>query len=176
MRIQVGQLAPEVETADVFGRPVSLQALRGRPVLLSFYRYASCPICNLRVRDLRQAAPALEARGLVLLGVFQSDAATIGRYVGRQQAPFPLVADPGLALYRRYGVERGWVAMLRWPTIAAALQAFGAGFLPGRVDGPFDRTPADFLIDAEGRIAIAHYGQHLSDHVAVDTLQAALGG
>lgn len=175
MRIEVGQMAPDVQVEDVFGRPVSLQALRGRPVLLSFYRYASCPICNLRVRDLRQAAPGLEAQGLALVGVFQSDAATIGRYVGRQQAPFPLVADPGLVLYRRYGVERGWAAMLRWPTMAAALRAFAAGYLPGRVDGPFDRTPADFLIDRDGRVVIAHYGRHLSDHVAIDALEAALG-
>lgn len=175
MRIQVGQLAPDVQTTDVFGRPLSLQSLRGRPVLLSFYRYASCPVCNLRVRDLRQAAPALEALGLAVVGVFQSDAAGIGRYVGRQEAPFPLVADPGLVLYRRYGVERGWAAMLRWPTIAAALRAFAAGFLPGRIDGPVDRTPADFLIDRDGRVVIAHYGRHLSDHVSIAALEAALG-
>ncbi len=175
MRIQAGEMAPDVQAVDVFGRAVSLRSLRGRPVLLSFYRYASCPVCNLRVRDLRQAAPALEALGLALVGVFQSDAATIGHYVGRQQAPFPLVADPGLALYRRYGVERGWAAMLRWPTMVAALRAFAAGYLPGRVDGPFDRTPADFLIGADGRVLIAHYGRHLSDHVSIEALQAALG-
>ena len=174
MRIQAGQLAPELQAEDVFGRPVSLQALRGRPVLLSFYRYASCPICNLRVRDLRLAAPALEAAGLALVGVFQSDVETIHRHVGRQQAPFPIVADPGLALYRRYGVERGWSAMLRWPTMAAALRAFAAGFLPGRVDGPIDRTPADFLIGPDGRVLLAHYGRHLSDHIEIEALQAAL--
>lgn len=175
MRLQAGQPAPDVQTLDVLGGPVSLQQWRGRPVLLSFYRYASCPLCNLRVRDLREAAPQLQAQGLVLVGVFQSDAATIGRHVGQQQLPFPLVADPALALYRRYGVERSWAAMLRWPTLTGAVRAMAAGFLPGRVDGPIDRTPADFLIDAQGRIAMAHYGRHLGDHLPIAELRAWLG-
>lgn len=176
MKLQAGQMAPDLEVLDLSGHLVSLRALRGRAVLLSFYRYASCPLCNLRVRDLREAAPQLEALGLVMVGVFQSDAATLGRYVGRQQAPFALVADPDMALYRRYGVERRWLAMLHPSTLAGALRAFAAGFLPGRIDGPVHRIPADFLIDAQGRIAVAHYGGHAGDHLPIEALKEELAG
>lgn len=175
MRLQAGQWAPDVEVSDVFGQAVSLKAWRGRPVLLSFYRYASCPLCNLRVRDLGEAVPELRALGLEVVGVFQSDAAGIRRHAGRRQPPFALVADPGMALYRRYGVERGWTALLRWPVMVAALRALAAGFLPGRVDGPIDRMPADFLVDADGRLVIAHYGRHIGDHLPIEAVAAALG-
>lgn len=175
MRLQAGEPAPDLEVADVFGAAVSLRAWRGRPVLLSFYRYAGCPICNLRLRDLREAAPALQAQGLRLVGVFQSGAATLRRHLADAPLPFPLVADPGLALYRRYGVERRWAALLSAPTLAAAAKAMAAGLLPGRIDGPVDRVPADFLIGADGRIRIAHYGRHLADHLPLDALVPASG-
>lgn len=174
MKLQAGQMAPDLEAMDLSGHPVSLRALRGRAVLLSFYRYASCPLCNLRVRDLREAAPQLQALGLVAVGVFQSDAATLGRHVGRQRPPFSLLADPGMALYRRYGVERSGLAMLHPATLAGALRAMAAGFLPGRIDGPVDRMPADFLIDAQGRIAVAHYGRHAGDHLPIEVLKEGL--
>ncbi len=174
MRIQAEQRAPDFQAVDVFGHPVSLQALQGRMVLLSFYRYASCPLCNLRVRDLREAAPGLAAAGVAMVGVFQSDAASIRRHAGRLPLPFPLVADPDMELYRSYAVERSWVAMLRWPTLVAAVRALAAGFRPGRIDGPVDRTPADFLIGPDGRVVLAHYGRHLDDHLPLDAIQAAL--
>ncbi len=47
-------VAPEFAVADVFGVPVRLADYRGQRLLLSFYRYASCPLCNLRVHELLQ--------------------------------------------------------------------------------------------------------------------------
>lgn len=170
MHLSVGSPAPALITTDFLGNPVDLAALRGRPVLLSFYRYASCPVCNLRMHSIIQAYPQWAAKGLAVVAVFQSPTASIAQYVGRQDAPFPIVPDPGMALYRRFGVEARWAGLLSPKGMLAALKAFGKGFLPGRVDGPVQRTPADFLIDAQGRIALAHYGTHIDDHVPMGTI------
>lgn len=51
-RLQANDRAPEFVARDFLGAPVDLQPLRGHKVMLSFYRYASCPLCNLRMRDL----------------------------------------------------------------------------------------------------------------------------
>jgi peroxiredoxin Q/BCP len=171
MRLHPGTPAPRFETEDFLGTPVRLAALLGKPVLLSFYRYASCPLCNLRVRELMGHQPELEASGLVLVGVFQSPRQEIARHVGRQDATFPLVPDPSMDLYRRYGVERSPWAMLSGRVIRDALRAMRAGFRPGRIDGPLDRLPADFLIAPDGTVAIAYYAEHQSDHLPVEEIK-----
>lgn len=170
MQLPVGSIPPALSTLDFLGDPVDLAALRGRPVLLSFYRYASCPVCNLRMHSIIQAYPEWAAQGLAVIAVFQSPTESIAQYVGRQDAPFPIVPDPGMALYRRFGVEAHWSGLLSPKGMLTALKAFRQGFLPGRVDGPFQRTPADFLIDTQGRIALAHYGSHIDDHVPMGTI------
>jgi peroxiredoxin Q/BCP len=170
MRLSAGSPAPSLITTDFLGDSVDLAALRGRPVLLSFYRYASCPICNLRMHAIIQAYPQWSAQGLAVIAVFQSPAESITQYVGRQDAPFPIVPDPHMALYRRFGVEARWRGLLSLQVMSAALRAFRQGFLPGRVEGPMQRTPADFLIDAQGQIALAHYGADIDDHVPLGTI------
>lgn len=170
MRLATGSIIPSFDAADLFGQRVNLAELCGRPVLLSFYRYASCPVCNLRVHTIVQAHSKWFAQGLVVVAVFQSSADSIKQYVGRQDAPFAIVPDPEMDLYRRFGVESRWSGLLSWRVMMAALSAFRKGFLPGRIEGPLQRTPADFLIDAQGRIALAHYGKDIDDHIPLDTI------
>jgi thioredoxin-dependent peroxiredoxin len=170
MRLSPGSFPPALRSTDFLGDAVDLAALKGRPVLLSFYRYASCPVCNFRVHSLIEVYPEWSAQGLEMVGVFQSPAESVAQYVGRQDAPFPIVPDPDMALYRRFGVEARWAGMFTWNVIKAALQAFRKGFLPGRIEGPAQRTPADFLIDRQGRIAVAHYGKDIDDHIPLATI------
>lgn len=170
MRLTPGTTAPSLATTDFLGEAVNLDFLRGRPVLLSFYRYASCPVCNLRVHSVIKAFPQWSAQGLAVVAVFQSPVESITQYVGRQDAPFPIVADPEMALYRRFGVESRWGGLLSQRVITAVLRAFHKGFWPGKVEGPAQRIPADFLIDAQGRIALAHYGSDIDDHMPLDTI------
>lgn len=170
MQLKPGSLTPDLHTSDFLDEAVDLVLLRGRPVLLSFYRYASCPVCNLRVHSIIESFPQWSEQGLAVVGVFQSTKESIAQYVGRQDAPFPIVPDPDMVLYKRFGVESKWRGLMSINVIAAAIQAFGKGFLPGKVEGPMHRTPADFLIDARGRIAVAHYGQDIDDHIPLDTI------
>lgn len=171
MRLNAGTDCPPLVGEDYRGPLIDLANLRGQPVLLSFYRYAGCPICNLRVHQLIQAYPRLQSAGLRLMGVFQSPAAVMARNVGEQHPPFALIADPQLQLYRRFGVEQRWLGLFNPAVMVAAVKAMAKGFWPGAVNGPLNRVPADLLIDAQGRVAIAHYGQHLDDHLPLATIE-----
>jgi thioredoxin-dependent peroxiredoxin len=174
MRLSPGIAAPHLKTVDFLGNPVDLETHRGRPVLLSFYRYASCPLCNMRVRDLIVANASLSDAGLAMIAVFQSSAASIATYVGKQDAPFPIVADPEMVLYQRYGLESRWLGLGSVKVVSRAIQAFVTGFLPGKIEGPVNRVPADFLIDQYGRIDIAYYGRDIDDHMPIDKIEAWL--
>ncbi|WP_224703834.1 peroxiredoxin family protein [Devosia aquimaris] len=172
-RLTEGQMAPSMETTDLFGAPVSLAALRGRKVMLSFYRYASCPLCNLRVHSMIGRHPEWVARGLSVVAVFQSSAADIAQHVGRQDAPFPIVPDPAMQHYKRYGVETSWLGFLKAGLRPGALmEAFSRGYLPAMFNGPLNRVPADFLIDENGRLVRCYYGADVGDHLPMAEIEA----
>jgi thioredoxin-dependent peroxiredoxin len=175
-RLIAGQAAPAFETRDHFGEKVSLSGLLGRKVLLSFYRYASCPLCNMRVNQMIRRHAAWQAAGLEMIGVFQSPARDIRRYVGRQDAPFPIVPDATMQFYRRYGVETSWLGMIKGSGRLGLIgTAMAKGFVPGRTNGPIHRVPADFLIDETGRLALCFYGRDAGDHLDFATIDRFAG-
>ena len=176
MRLVAGQTAPAFRVVDIAGQPVALESYRGHSLLLSFYRYASCPFCNLRVHELIQRLPEFEEHGLSLVAVFQSSRIGILDYVGKQRPPFPIIPDPAHRLYRHYGVEsslRGFAAGFV-QHLGKAMRSMRMGFLPGPMDGIKTLIPADFLIAPDDAIRIAYYGRNISDHLSIDTLLQAL--
>ncbi|MBU2551422.1 MAG: peroxiredoxin family protein [Proteobacteria bacterium] len=52
MRLDPGRPAVDFEVRDIFGQTRRLEDYRGRKLMLSLYRYASCPLCSFRVRVL----------------------------------------------------------------------------------------------------------------------------
>ncbi len=176
MKLQPGDAAPEIGTNDYLGNPIRLHEYKGRWVLLSFYRYASCPFCNLRVHKLSQQAKELHRLNLSLIGVFQSPTEAIAKHAGARDPGFPLIADPSQALYAQFGLETSWVGVLtgmifKMPTMMAAMFK---GFLPGSIEGDFTQMPADFLINPDGIIVIANYGTDLGDHLPLETVYKTL--
>ena len=173
-RLCSGDYAPVFRVSDWQGGDVDTRHFRGRWLLLSFYRYASCPLCNLRVHELSERHPRWQARGLDMLAVFQSPVDKLRQYVGRQHLPFPLIADPEQTLYRLYGVGHSWTGFLaawakRLPEIGRAV--LQEGYLPGSVEGGIHRIPADFLVGPDGRIAEAHYGRDIGDHLPISRIE-----
>lgn len=173
MRLVAGQRAPDFVWADVHGQQHQLSALAGQPVLLAFHRYASCPLCNLHMHALIARHAALHEAGLHVLAFFQSSAEVIGRNVGRQDAPFPILGDPDKRIYGMYGVEGSAGGVLRGAARLGDL--FGAarlGFLPGEIDGDVSMVPADFLIGPDQLIHSAYYGADVGDHMPLDQIEA----
>ena len=180
MTLTAGSPAPEFDAVDLFDQPVTLTSYRGRPVLLSFFRNAACALCNLRVRQLIQRFPALQAQGLEVVVVFESSADALRQYVGRQDAPFPIVADPTAALYDLYQVESSEEKVATTMAMAATAAVIGEaadnGFeLVPEADANFLRMPADFFIDRDGTIRKAHYADFVWDHLPFETVEALLG-
>jgi hypothetical protein len=97
-------------------------------------------------------------------------------------APFPIIADPTGALYRLYETaasQRGLQFALRHRKEEfAEAQRLGLEALvndgPAYGDGVLDRLPAEFLIDPDQRIGIAHYGKDIGDFLPLETLERHL--
>src|SRR5689334_1303194 len=105
-RIKDAEKAREFSVEDIEGHLLNLRGYRGKYVLLSFFRFASCPFCNLRVHHIIERYPEWQAKDLEVLAIFESSPQTMQDYVGKQAAPFPLIGDSANQLYRLYGLEK----------------------------------------------------------------------
>jgi hypothetical protein len=148
-------------------------------LLLSFFRNAACALCNLQIHHLIQRHPEYRARGLEIVAVFESPRESILMNVSKQNAPFPIVADPDAALYDLYGVETSEEKMMApvdegWRT-AMIRDAEAIGYPLIHEDGSnFFRMPADFLIGPDQRLLVALYSSAVGEHIAFETIDNAL--
>ncbi|NIV31324.1 MAG: redoxin domain-containing protein, partial [Anaerolineae bacterium] len=68
--LDVGQKAPDFTLPNAFGKSVSLsEYLEKGPVVLTFYRGAWCPYCNLELHALHASLPHFERYGARLIAV-----------------------------------------------------------------------------------------------------------
>lgn len=176
MTLAPGQSAPDFEATNWDGTPVRLADHRDRKVWLAFFRYASCPLCNLRVHDIIARHADLASRGVDVLAVFQSPPERIASYVGKQAPPFPILADPTEALYGKYGLRTSLLAYLHPKNFGVVFRAMRRGFLPGPPDGSATRVPGDFLIRPDGTLADAFYGKVIADHIPFERVEAFARG
>jgi peroxiredoxin len=171
MRLKEGQKAVDFEVKDILGNEISLSDYKGKKLLLSFYRYASCPLCNLRVNELIQYEPIFREKGMEMLAVFESPKESINEYVGKQNAPFPIIADPKRKLYKLYGVETSVLGTLRaFLKPSRFKEAMNKGFKAGKSEGAKTLIPADFIIDANLNISKSYYGKDIGDHMPIEMI------
>ena len=161
--------------------PVELFDKEGGSTLLSFFRNAACAICNFRVHQLIERYPEYQQRGLRIIAVFESPRERSLAYVAKQDATFPIIADPSAELYSLYGVESSAAkvaATMQMPETPAVIQQAAAhGFALTPEEGSnFDRMPADFLLAHDGRIITAHYADYVMDHMPLARIEEDLWG
>ncbi len=90
----VGQPAPDLTLETIDGQPVSLAALRGRPVLVNFWA-TWCPPCREEFPHMVAAYADHEDEGLEILGVMHQDFAAGARaFAADMGATWPILADP----------------------------------------------------------------------------------
>jgi len=171
-RLRPGDPAPNFTLRALDGTLFSLGERRGRKTLLAFFRHAGCPLCNFRLHELIRAYPALRAAGVEPVGVFGSPLETLRTRAGRQNPPFPLLADPDDAVHERYGTGQSLFGLLDPRGLPAYLKGLRLGIPRGSIDGELFRMPAEFLLDEELRVVRAHYGAHGADHIPLPEVLA----
>jgi peroxiredoxin len=180
MRLRPGQMAPIFSAVDLYGRHISLLDYANVRVLLSFFRAAVCPLCNLRLAQLIQRYPIYQRQGLYAIAFFESGPEYGHRYLDRQQAPFPLIAGLESDVYDQYGLESSfWSAVYARLTRGAQYRAaarLGVGGNPlqnmYQMDGRFGRLPADVLLDPGLIVRRAYYSRDPGDFMLFSELDA----
>jgi peroxiredoxin Q/BCP len=104
--VEEGEPAPSFTLPSDSGEDVSLESLRGKPVVLYFYPRDDTPGCTVQACGIRDAWGEFEQRGAVVLGVSPDSASSHVKFRDKYDLPFMLLADEDHAVAEAYGV---WV-------------------------------------------------------------------
>ena len=121
--MQIGEPAPTFTTTSHTGEEVSLEALRGRWVVLYFYPADDTPGCTAEACAFRDSYEDFTDAGAVVVGVSGDSLEKHEKFATKHELPFQLITDDDGALRAAYGVKKS------------------LGVLPGRVT---------YVIDPEG--------------------------
>lgn len=157
---------------DVFGNRFQLSDHIGKRVMLSFFRDAGCPFCNLRIYELTHNHQLWKDQNLEIVTVFSDTSEKVRRFVAKHPRPFTMIADPKLKLYNHYGIEHSTAALLK--ALAFKMPRIIKGIAKGGrpSNNPHLRiVPADFLLAEDGRVEHIWYGRDTSDHIPLETVR-----
>ncbi|MBG0828402.1 thioredoxin-dependent thiol peroxidase [Planomonospora sp. ID67723] len=145
MKLEPGDAAPDLALPAADGTVVSLDAYRGKRVILYFYPAAMTPGCTKQACDFRDSLASLTAAGFAVLGVSKDTPAKLAKFAEHDALTFPLLSDPGLEVHKAYG-------------------AYGEKTMYGKtIVGVLRST---FVIDPDGKIEKALYNVKATGHVA----------
>ena len=175
MKLKIGQKVPKFIMEDIWGSEINLNELSSQKVLLTFFRYAECALCNLRISEVMRYQTQMQEQGIHFIAVFESSVDSLQKNVAdRHQVKFTIIADPDRELYNLFQVKPSWTNLFRtisFKAIKKVISASKLGFKPGgKVEGAFNQIPADFLIGKSAIIEIAHYGNSVIDHLPLEEI------
>jgi peroxiredoxin len=92
--LRVGDILPDFSLPDAEGRTVtSGDLLDSGPLVVAFFRGDWCPYCDVALRALEAARPAIEAVGAALVGISPETPEQLRRTAAAKSLGFPLLSD-----------------------------------------------------------------------------------
>lgn len=171
VRRNVGDQVSSISLPAIDNSIFNLESMKGKRYMLSFFRFASCPFCNLRVHELVKRYNEL-GEEFAIVAIFDSPLDNLQKHADGHHAPFPILADEANRYYREYAIEHSVTGVfkgmiLRMPTL---IKGMLKGYVPTTIKGKMTTMPADLLVDEDGIIQVAHYGNDEGDHLAFEKI------
>jgi peroxiredoxin Q/BCP len=143
--IDPGRKAPAFSLKDQDGRTHRLADYEGRPVVLYFYPKDDTPGCTKEACAFRDKLPRFKPNKGVVLGVSILDEASKGRFAGKYNLTFPLLADEDHAVAEKYGAwQQRSLYGRKFMGIARTTYLIGAD---GKVARRWDNVKVDKHVD-----------------------------
>jgi peroxiredoxin len=101
----VGDMVPMFELPDADGQMVSLaDVLANGPAVISFYRGAWCPFCNLELRAMQRELASAEASNVTMVAISPNTPDTSRDLVAEAEVTFPVLSDAENAVARQFNL------------------------------------------------------------------------
>ena len=173
MRLKKGDKILSLNLPSIDGKNFTIQELQGKKALITFYRFASCPFCNLRINELTNRYDELDDN-FQIIAIFDSPIDNLNKYTKKHNAPFWILADEANKYFNKFSVEKSFLKFLKGTTIRfhRLLLAMLKGYIPSIIPkGSFSTIPVDILVGKDGLINEAYYAKDTSDHLSFDKVK-----
>jgi peroxiredoxin len=94
----------EFTLKDLSGKTWTFSELHGKVVLVNFWA-TWCPPCRKEMPDLESLYKRFEAKGFVVLGISDEEAAKVEPFVRERKVSFPVLLDPGRKVNELFVVD-----------------------------------------------------------------------
>ncbi len=150
--LKVGDTAPSFELPDAYGETVKLtDVLATGPAVVSFYRGAWCPFCNLELRAMQRELANAQQSGITLIAISPNTPDESLGMIDKDELTFPVLSDAGNSVAKQfnlvYEMESGIVSLYRE-------QGRDIGAMNGSEVWELP-VPATYVIDQSGVIQYA---------------------
>ena len=102
--LTIGDRAPDIQSVDQNGNPVSLGSFKGHKVILYFYPKDNTPGCTAEACNLRDNYQVLIEKGFKIIGVSADDEKSHKNFSEKYVLPFALIPDKARKIIMDYGV------------------------------------------------------------------------
>ncbi len=89
---------------DLQGKTWTLQALRGKVVLVNFWA-TWCQPCRKEMPDLDALYKRFKGQGFVILGISDEDAPKVKQLLAERSVTYPILLDPGRKVNEQFRIE-----------------------------------------------------------------------
>ena len=104
--LKVGDKAPAFTLLRDGGEIVSLEALKGKPVVLFFYPKDDTSGCTAEAIAFTALKPEFDKLGVAVIGMSPNSVKSHDKFIAKHDLDIPLVADEEMSALEAYGV---WV-------------------------------------------------------------------
>ena len=171
MKIKKGdKLSIELPTSD--GKIFNLNETNGKKVLLTFYRIASCSLCNLRISQItkrwNEFGPNFQH-----VSIWHAPQDFLKKNMDKHNIPFIALADENYKYFSKYSVERsiGKTLLAFIYRLPSFILASTKGFIPFQFKGYMDIVITDVLIDENGKVVEVQYGRDIGHHFSFNKIK-----
>jgi len=171
MKLQKGDKMTEINLPSIDGKNFSFNKIKGKKTLLTFYRFATCPFCNLRIHEIINRYEEL-GKNFEMVAIFSSTREHLSKTMKKHNAPFTILADENFEYFSKYEVEKSLFKFLVGSMVGffKILKAGFKGYFPMELSG-MTIVPVDVLINKKGVIEKVYYGQNTTDHLSFDEIK-----
>jgi peroxiredoxin len=126
---------------------------------------------------LGEAHDEFRKAGADVVAIFQYRADPTFHFCRKRGVPFDCLGDPEREGYHAVGLERGSAKEVVGPQLIGGwLRAARHGAMPGIPKGDTAQRPGTFVVDADGKVAFAHYNKDSGDNPDTSVLLEVVRG